>query len=109
MPRSASCSSARSPRSPPPRPRGPPRSDAQLSSIPGITPLPAALRTGSNYYKYLALLDPGIDRADLKRRLREDHGIGMSGEVYASPLHQQPIFEDIDPGPPPGAPRGSAP
>jgi perosamine synthetase len=79
------------------------RYDAGLASIPGITPLPAGLRTGSNYYKYLALLDPGIDRADLKRRLREDHGIGMSGEVYASPLHEQPIFGDIDHGPLPVA------
>jgi perosamine synthetase len=79
------------------------RYDQQLASIPGITPLPASGRAGSNYYKYLALLDPGIDRAELKRTLREDHGIGMSGEVYASPLHQQPVFLDIADGPLPVA------
>ncbi len=77
--------------------------DAGLATIAGITPLPADLRVGSNYYKYLALLDPGIDRADLKKRLREEHGIGMSGEVYASPLHEQPIFRDIAHGPLPVA------
>ncbi len=77
--------------------------DLGLAGIPGITPLPADLRVGSNYYKYLALLDPGIDRADLKKRLREEHGIGMSGEVYASPLHRQPIFEGIADGPLPVA------
>jgi dTDP-4-amino-4,6-dideoxygalactose transaminase len=75
------------------------RYDALLGSVAGITPLPAPLRAGSNYYKYLALLDPGIDRAELKRTLREDHGIGMSGEVYASPLHQQPVFLDLADGP----------
>jgi dTDP-4-amino-4,6-dideoxygalactose transaminase len=77
--------------------------DAGLAAIPGITPLPADLRVGSNYYKYLALLDPGIDRADVKKRLREEHGIGMSGEVYASPLHDQPVFQGIDHGPLPVA------
>ena len=47
----------------------------------------------------LAVLDPGIDRVQLKKTLREDHAVGMSGEVYASPLHRQPIFADLPAGP----------
>jgi len=75
------------------------RYDAALANINGITALPVPPESAPNYYKYLALLDPGIDRADFKKRLREDHGIGMSGEVYASPLHHQPVFSSIDHGP----------
>jgi dTDP-4-amino-4,6-dideoxygalactose transaminase len=45
----------------------------------------------ANFYKYLALLDPGIDRASVKQALR-DEGVTMSGEVYAKPLHAQPVF-----------------
>jgi dTDP-4-amino-4,6-dideoxygalactose transaminase len=49
----------------------------------------------SNYYKYVAFLPEGVDRNLLKQRLRETHGIGLSGEVYEVPLHLQPVFEGI--------------
>lgn len=65
--------------------------DAELADMPGITPLPAA-RDEANYYKYVALLDPGIDRVALKHALKQEHGVSMSGEVYAAPLHRQPVF-----------------
>ena len=54
-----------------------------------------AAGTRSNYYKYLAVLDDGIDRADLKRRLVEQFAVSLSGEVYDRPLHQQPVFADL--------------
>src|SRR5207247_317366 len=57
----------------------------------GITALPAA-RDEANYYKYVALLDPGIDRVALKRALKQEYGVSLSGEVYAAPLHRQPVF-----------------
>jgi dTDP-4-amino-4,6-dideoxygalactose transaminase len=63
-------------------------------------PVPAACR--SNYYKYLAWLPDGVDRTALKKRLREEHGVGLSGEVYEAPLHLQPVFEG-------SARRGSLP
>ena len=53
--------------------------------------MPAPCR--SNYYKYVAMLAPELDRSDLKARLREQHGVALSGEVYALPLHCQPVFE----------------
>ena len=75
------------------------RYDEALAGIPGITPVLAPEGSEPNYYKYLAVLDEGIDRAGLKKALREEHGVGMSGEVYASPLHRQPVFADLPAGP----------
>jgi len=68
------------------------RYDEALKSVPGCTPVPVPAGSTSNYYKYLALLDPGIDRADLKRVLADQTGVSLSGEVYAVPLHRQPVF-----------------
>ena len=73
--------------------------DQALEDIPGITPVLAPEGSLPNYYKYLAVLDAGTDRAQLKKTLREQHNVGMSGEVYASPLHKQPIFADLPAGP----------
>ena len=73
--------------------------DEALAGIGGITPVLAPEGSEPNYYKYLAVLDEGIDRAGVKKTLREEHGVGMSGEVYASPLHRQPIFADLPAGP----------
>ena len=47
----------------------------------------------SNYYKYVAMLKDGIDRAALKKKLREKYGVSLSGEVYELPCHLQPIFK----------------
>jgi perosamine synthetase len=44
-----------------------------------------------NYYKHLALLD-GVERGALKKMMREEYGVGLSGEVYDTPCHQQPVF-----------------
>jgi perosamine synthetase len=65
--------------------------DDALVDMPGITPLPGA-HEEANYYKYVALLDPGIDRGALKVALKQEYGVSLSGEVYASPLHRQPVF-----------------
>jgi dTDP-4-amino-4,6-dideoxygalactose transaminase len=73
--------------------------DEALAGVLGITPVLAPPGSEPNYYKYLAVLDEGIDRAALKKAMREEHAVGMSGEVYASPLHRQPIFADLPTGP----------
>jgi len=73
--------------------------DEALAGIGGITPVAAPEGSEPNYYKYLALLDEGIDRAEVKKVLREEHGVGLSGEVYASPLHHQPVFAGLADGP----------
>jgi dTDP-4-amino-4,6-dideoxygalactose transaminase len=73
--------------------------DAALPAIPGITPVLAPEGSAPNYYKYLAVLDEGIDRAALKKALREQHSVGMSGEVYGKPLHREPVFAHLPAGP----------
>jgi dTDP-4-amino-4,6-dideoxygalactose transaminase len=73
--------------------------DTLLSGIDGVAALalPAACR--SNYYKYIALLAPQIDRDALKQHLRSEYGVSLSGEVYSLPLHRQPIFASLAPDP----------
>ena len=72
--------------------------DDGLGGIDGITPLIPATGCESNYYKYVALLDAGIDRQTVKSTLKEQHGVSLSGEVYASPLHEQPVFAGLHDG-----------
>jgi dTDP-4-amino-4,6-dideoxygalactose transaminase len=67
----------------------------ELAGCPGLTLLEEAPGSRSNYYKHLALLDPGVDRSRLKQALREDFGVSLSGEVYATPLHREPVFAGV--------------
>jgi perosamine synthetase len=53
-----------------------------------------------NYYKYIAVIEgsgasSAGGRAALKRQLKERHGVSLSGEVYESPLHAQPVFREV--------------
>ncbi|MFF2041453.1 DegT/DnrJ/EryC1/StrS family aminotransferase [Kitasatospora sp. NPDC058170] len=75
------------------------RYDAALAALDGIRPIVEPAGCRSNYYKYVALLPPGVDRAVFKRAVAEEFGVRLSGEVYDLPLHQQPVF-----GPYRGAP-----
>jgi dTDP-4-amino-4,6-dideoxygalactose transaminase len=72
--------------------------DEGLRELDGLTALQLPEGCHSNYYKYLALLEPGIDRKALKQLLREEYGVGLSGEVYESPCHVQPVFEEFREG-----------
>ncbi len=63
-----------------------------LAHVQGIKPLISPEGSYSNYYKYIALLEPGIDRKEFKGIIREKHEVSLSGEVYDLPLHLQPIF-----------------
>lgn len=58
----------------------------------GLRPLAVPEGARCNYYKYIVFLPDGVDRAVLKRLLREEYEIGLSGEVYETPLHEQPVF-----------------
>ncbi len=77
--------------------------DKALDSIDGIQALTVPDACFMNYYKYLVMLDPSIDRDALKQELREHHRVSLSGEVYAKPLHQQPILAAFADGPLPVA------
>jgi dTDP-4-amino-4,6-dideoxygalactose transaminase len=65
--------------------------DEGLAGLP-LTPVAVPADAASNFYKYVAYLPEGVDRTELKRTLREQHGVGLSGEVYELPLHRQPVF-----------------
>ena len=69
--------------------------DKELKEINGVTPIKIPLGVESNYYKYVALLDDGIDRAAIKKELKEKYDASLSGEVYELPCHLQPIFKDL--------------
>jgi len=66
-----------------------------LAEVPGIDVLPVPPGGVSNYYKFVTLLAPGINRDEFKQALKQQ-GVTASGEVYAKPLHQQPVFADVD-------------
>jgi dTDP-4-amino-4,6-dideoxygalactose transaminase len=76
--------------------------DGALPEV-GFSPVEVPAGGVSNYYKYVAYLPEGIDRAVLRKRLREEHGVSLSGEVYEIPLHLQPVFEPWAEGPLPAA------
>ncbi len=69
--------------------------DEELEKINGVTPVRIPSEVKSNYYKYVALLNNGIDRASVKKELREKYGVSLSGEVYELPCHLQPIFKKL--------------
>jgi len=66
----------------------------ELPKISGIKPLKIPRNALSNYYKYVALLDPEISRDNFKQKIREK-GVRLSGEVYWPPLHMQPIYKRL--------------
>jgi len=78
------------------------RYDAALASL-GVATLTIPAAASSNYYKYVAFLPDEIDRTLLKQHLRTEYDIGLSGEVYDTPLHHQPIFSELDDRALPGA------
>ena len=82
--------------------------DAGLVGHPRLAPLAEPPGSMGNYYKYVVLLQEGIDRVALKTTLRERHGIGLTGEVYELPCHAQPVFAPLVRGEFPGADRACA-
>ena len=72
--------------------------DAELRDLGGWAALHAPPESVPNHYKYTALLPRGIARAEFKRRLGTDLGVSLSGEVYATPLHRQPVFAEVSQG-----------
>src|SRR5262245_13024651 len=65
----------------------------RLAGVDVIEPLVPPDGSAPNFYKYVALLEPGADRVTLKRTLKEKFQVSLSGEVYETPCHRQPVFE----------------
>jgi dTDP-4-amino-4,6-dideoxygalactose transaminase len=69
--------------------------DRELAKVDGLSLVRIPPEAKSNYYKYVAILRDGIDRAALKKELREKYSVSLSGEVYELPCHLQPVFKDL--------------
>jgi dTDP-4-amino-4,6-dideoxygalactose transaminase len=67
------------------------------------SPLQPAAGLRSSYYKFPVLLPDGLDRAELKAQLKQRFQVSLSGEVYETPLHAQPVFAKYARGALPGA------
>jgi dTDP-4-amino-4,6-dideoxygalactose transaminase len=74
------------------------RYDAGLAAIGFLRPLAEPDGCRSNFYKYIALLPSGVDRAWFKRQLAERHDVRLAGEVYDLPLHLQPVLMEYASG-----------
>ena len=63
-----------------------------LKTVPGVSYVLPGSR--SSWYKCIVLLPERQDRGQLKRRMK-DLGVSLSGEVYETPLHDQPVFKEL--------------
>ncbi|MFH9352300.1 DegT/DnrJ/EryC1/StrS family aminotransferase [Kitasatospora sp. NPDC017646] len=79
------------------------RYDSALTALDGMEPVLEPPGSRGNYYKYVALLPPGVERAAFKRAVAEEYGVRLSGEVYDLPLHLQPVLSPYRRGPLPVA------
>jgi perosamine synthetase len=77
--------------------------DQELSRANNLSTLAVPAGGVCNYYKYIAVLREPRDRKELKGELRARFGVSLSGEVYESPLHKQPVFAQYASGPLPVA------
>jgi dTDP-4-amino-4,6-dideoxygalactose transaminase len=68
--------------------------DEEFPKINGINTVKLPSNSHSNYYKYCAFLDKGVDKANFKKTLKEKYSVGFSGEVYDVPCHLQPVFKE---------------
>jgi perosamine synthetase len=78
------------------------RYDASVGDL-GLGTLAIPPAASSNFYKYVVFLPETVDRTAFKQYMRAEYDIGLSGEVYDTPLHHQPVFSQLDDRPLPGA------
>ena len=74
------------------------RYDAGLSSRGFLRPLGEPAGCMSNFYKYVALLPAGVERAWFKEQMATRHDVRLAGEVYDVPAHRQPVLAPYAPG-----------
>ena len=73
------------------------RYDQVLAGLAGLEPLAEPEGCRGNYYKYIAILPDGADRARFRRQMAQEHDVRLAGEVYDTPLHLQPVFAEFAP------------
>lgn len=65
-----------------------------LSGLPTLKPFQDPKGVSPNFYKFMAVLDGGLDRTTFKKALKEKKTISFAGEVYEAPCHEQPVFSN---------------
>ncbi len=79
--------------------------DEGLASLP-LTPVHVPAEASCNYYKYIAYLPDGVDRAELKKTLREEFGVGPVGRGLRAAAQQAARLRGVgDRRPAPGRPH----
>lgn len=68
--------------------------DQHLRNLDGIKPLQFDSNLYSTYYKYICYLDKRINRRRLKKALKENYGVSLTGEVYDVPCHNESYFKN---------------
>ncbi len=68
--------------------------DSGFDNLGSLVPYQRDATSNPNYYKYVVFLSRGRNRAEAKARLKRDFQISLSGEVYDTPCHLQPVFRD---------------
>jgi perosamine synthetase len=71
------------------------RYDEALAGLDGLSALGEPDGCRGNFYKYIAVLPPGTDRARFKQELADSHDVRLAGEVYDLPLHRQPVLAEF--------------
>ncbi len=68
--------------------------DELLANVPGFKIVKVPECTCS-YYKYILVLDPKLDRDEIKKTLLHEYGVEVSGGVYDTLCHQEPYFRTV--------------
>ena len=67
--------------------------DKELAGTPGLEFLPMPKELDSTFYKYVLFLKPGL-RDSLKKLLKEEYKVSLTGEVYDVPAHKEPVWKN---------------
>lgn len=67
--------------------------DEKLAGVRRVKKLEIPPNINSSFYKYIVFLDDDVDRDAVKRELKEQYDVSLTGEVYSHPCHSQPIFK----------------
>lgn len=66
--------------------------DRELKGLRGASPLALPDDLETAFYKYVLYLAPGISRETLRRLLKEEYKVSLTGEVYDMPAHREPVW-----------------
>ena len=66
--------------------------DRELKNVKGATPLALPKGLESTHYKYVMYLDKGVSRDAVKKRLKDEFKVSLTGEVYDLPAHKEPVW-----------------